>query len=114
MWGTAQDAEAPYNAYQTAQGKPLNVSEARIKRPERAIRCEIGGFFGSGLDIRRRGSRLSFLPGERLFPLSGFCTHIPDFIISRLLYLASIPFFRLYYQSVPGHPFTLTLAFFHS
>ncbi len=88
----------------TAQGKPLNVSEAWIKRPERAIPCEIGGFFGSGLDIRRRGSRLSILPGERLFPLSGFRTHIPDFIISRLLHLASIPFFRLYLSIRSGAP----------
>ena len=107
MWGVSKTQK-------TARGRSVNVSKAWLKRPERAILCEIGGFFGSGLDIRRRGSRLSILPGERLFPLSGSCTHIPDFIISRLLYLASIPFFRLYLSIrfwAPLHPNVRFLPF---
>src|SRR5690554_18653 len=64
----------------------------------------------TGLDIRLQGGRLCRLPGERLFPLSGFSILNPDFICTGSS-IEPAPCFSLIRSMRSGAPLSFQLSF---
>jgi len=68
----------------------------------------------SALDIRQSGGRWSVLPGERLFPLSGSSTLIPDFICTGCSIWPAFSFSVYFINTFRGAPVIPISVYFHS